>query len=68
MYVYTTMKKSDGILTKELGTLEVFSISAGAMISSGLFVLPAVVYGMGGPSIILSYVLAAVIIIPAMLS
>jgi APA family basic amino acid/polyamine antiporter len=55
-------------LKKELGTLEVFSISTGAMISSGLFVLPAVVYRISGPSIILSYILAAVIVIPAMLS
>ncbi|MBN2324775.1 MAG: amino acid permease [Spirochaetes bacterium] len=62
------MKKSGGVLKKSLGTLEVFSISAGAMISSGLFVLPAVVYGIGGPSIILSYILAAIIIIPAMFS
>ena len=62
------MDKHSVTLKKELGTLEVFSISAGAMISSGLFVLPAVVYRMGGPSIILSYVLGAIIIIPAMLS
>jgi APA family basic amino acid/polyamine antiporter len=68
LYNYTVMKKSGGSLKKSLGTLEVFSISAGAMISSGLFVLPAVVYGVGGPSIILSYVLAAIIIIPAMFS
>jgi len=62
------MKKSVDILKKELGVLEVFSISAGAMISSGLFILPSVVYGLGGPSIILSYVLAAIIVTPAMLS
>jgi APA family basic amino acid/polyamine antiporter len=62
------MDKYSATLKKELGTLEVFSISAGAMISSGLFVLPAVVYGIGGPSIILAYILAAIIIIPAMFS
>ncbi|UCB45313.1 MAG: amino acid permease [Spirochaetota bacterium] len=55
-------------LKKELGTLEVFSISSGAMVSSGLFVLPAVVYLKSGPSIILAYVLASILIIPAMLS
>ena len=55
-------------LKKELGVLEVFSISSGAMISSGLFVLPSVVYQYSGPSIILSYIFAAIIIIPAMLS
>ena len=55
-------------LKKELGSLNVFAISAGAMISSGLFVLPAVVYPKAGPSIIVSYVLAALLIVPAMLS
>jgi APA family basic amino acid/polyamine antiporter len=55
-------------LQKELGVLEVFSISSGAMISSGLFILPAIVYLKSGPSVILAYILAAVIIIPAMLS
>jgi APA family basic amino acid/polyamine antiporter len=62
------MNRHPDTLKKELGALEVFSISSGAMISSGLFVLPAIVYGIGGPSIILSYILAAVIVIPAMLS
>jgi len=55
-------------LKKEIGSLEVFSLSSGAMISSGLFVLPSVVYLKSGPSIILAYILAAIIIIPAMLS
>ena len=55
-------------LQKQLGVVAVFSISAGAMISSGLFVLPAVVYSYTGPSIFLAYILAAVLVIPAMLS
>ena len=46
-------------LKRELGVLEVFAISSGAMISSGLFILPAVVYLKAGPSIILAYILAA---------
>jgi len=60
--------KSSVTLKRGLGTLEVFSISSGSMISSGLFVLPAIVYLKSGPSIILSYILAAIIIIPAMFS
>jgi amino acid transporter/mannitol/fructose-specific phosphotransferase system IIA component (Ntr-type) len=55
-------------LTKALGTKEIFSIAAGAMISSGLFVLPAVVYSKAGPSIILSYIFAGLLMIPAVLS
>ena len=38
------------------------------MISSGLFILPAIVYLMAGPSIIIAYILAAVLVVPAMLS
>ena len=55
-------------MTKKLGFLEVFSIATGAMISSGLFVLPAVVYGTAGPSILLAYFIAALVVVPAMLS
>lgn len=52
-------------LKKHLGLLDVFSVAAGAMISSGLFVLPAIVYRIGGPSIIASYMLASVLILPS---
>ena len=38
------------------------------MISSGLFILPAVVYLKAGPSILISYLIAALLVIPAMLS
>jgi len=57
-----------GALKRALRTREDFAISAGAMISSGLFVLPAIVYPQAGPSIILAYLLASVFVIPAMLS
>jgi len=57
-----------GNMEKKLGFLEVFSISTGAMISSGLFILPAVVYPKAGPSILLSYFIAALLVVPAMLS
>lgn len=53
-------------LKKVLGALEVFAISSGAMISSGLFVLPAIVYLKTGPSVVISYLITAIIIIPAM--
>ncbi len=55
-------------LKKELGTFDIFSIAAGAMISSGLFVLPAIVYTEAGPGIIISYFLAGIFFIPAVLS
>ena len=48
--------------------LGLFAVSAGAMISSGLFVLPAVAFAKSGPALILAYLLASIFVIPAMLS
>ena len=44
-------------LKKDLGLLEVFCISSGAMISSGLFVLPGLAYAYSGPGLILAYLI-----------
>ncbi|MCB9779221.1 MAG: amino acid permease [Alphaproteobacteria bacterium] len=52
-------------MKKDLGSREVFSIAAGAMISSGLFVLPGVLYEMTGPSAWIAYLVAAVLVGPA---
>jgi len=60
--------KKNSQLKKELGTLAIFSIASGAMISSGLFILPALLYRTVGPSIILSYFIAAILVVPAMFS
>lgn len=53
-------------LKKSLGIIDIFSLASGAMISSGLFILPAIVYITAGPGIIISYLLAALLIIPAL--
>jgi len=37
-------------LKKELGFLSLFCIASGAMISSGLFILPGLVFARAGPS------------------
>ncbi len=55
-------------LKKDLGAIEVFCVAAGAMISSGLFVLPAVVFPLTGPAIILSYIFGSFLMIPAIIS
>jgi len=55
-------------LKKQLNAIEVFSIAAGAMISSGLFVLPAVAYKKAGIGILLSYFFAGILMIPALLT
>ncbi len=51
-------------LKKDLGLMEVISISAGVMISSGLFVLPSLAYELTGSSMILSYFIGSIMIIP----
>jgi amino acid transporter/mannitol/fructose-specific phosphotransferase system IIA component (Ntr-type) len=55
-------------LKKQLGSLDVFAVAAGAMISSGLFVLPAIAYGTAGPAVVLSYLFASLLIVPSALS
>ena len=55
-------------LKKELSLLDVFCIASGAMISSGLFILPALVYAKTGPAVIFSYMLAGILVIPAVLA
>ncbi|MHC4925883.1 MAG: amino acid permease [Planctomycetota bacterium] len=54
-------------LKRTLGLLDVFSIAAGAMISSGLFVLPSLACKQTGPSAIVAYVVAAVLVLPSLL-
>ena len=55
-------------LKKHLGLLDVFSIAAGAMISSGLFVLPAIAFRQTGPAMVASYLLASIVILPSVFS
>ena len=55
-------------LKKGLGLFEVFAIAAGAMISSGLFVLPGLAFAKAGPAMILSYIIAGLLVLPALLS
>jgi len=60
-------KKNKG-LRRELGLLDIFCIASGAMISSGLFILPGLAFAKAGPALIISYVIASLLVIPAMLS
>jgi len=55
-------------LKKELTLLDVFCIATGAMISSGLFILPGLAYAKAGPAVILSYILAGLLCVPTLLS
>jgi APA family basic amino acid/polyamine antiporter len=55
-------------LERSLGLYPTMMISMGAMIGSGIFVLPALGYKKAGPAVILAYVLAAIVVLPAALS
>ncbi len=56
------------VLKRQLGLIEVFCISSGAMISSGLFILPGIAYGQMGPGIIIAYIIASALAIPTILA
>ena len=55
-------------LKKELGLFDVFAVSTGAMFSSGFFLLPGLAAAQAGPSVALAYMIAGVLILPAMFS
>jgi len=55
-------------LKRKLGFWGVFCIASGAMISSGLFVLPGQAFKVSGPAVVVAYALAALMVIPALLS
>jgi len=53
-------------LKKELTLLNVYAIGTGTTLSAGFFLLPGMAAAQAGPAMILSYMLAAVPLIPAM--
>ncbi|MEO1728357.1 MAG: amino acid permease, partial [Bacteroidota bacterium] len=55
-------------LRKELGLFDVYAICTGAMFSSGFFLLPGLAAAKTGPSVMLAYLFAGVLILPAMFS
>lgn len=55
-------------LKKSLGLFDVYAISTGAMFSSGFFLLPGIAALETGPSVALAYLVAGLMILPAMFS
>ncbi len=55
-------------LDRKLGFWSVYSIAVGAMLGSGIFVLPGLAASIAGPYVSLSYLLAGVLVLPAVLS
>ena len=55
-------------LERGLTLLDVFCIATGAMISSGLFILPGMAHAKAGPAVIISYLVAGLLSLAGMLS
>ncbi|MFZ2054736.1 MAG: amino acid permease [Candidatus Aminicenantales bacterium] len=55
-------------LKKELGFFNVYAIATGATIASGFFLLPGLAAAQAGPAVVLSYLIAAFPVIPAIFS
>lgn len=55
-------------IKRKLTFIDIFCVATGAMISSGLFILPGLAFAKAGPAVILSYALAAILCIPTALS
>lgn len=55
-------------LKKKLSFIDVFSLAAGAMISSGIFILPGLAYSQAGPAVIFAYTLAGLLALTGVLS
>jgi amino acid transporter len=64
----TTSISSMKELERDLGLPSVLAISIGAMIGSGIFILPALALKIAGPAVILAYLVAGLLVIPAALS
>jgi amino acid transporter len=55
-------------LERDLGLPAVTAISIGAMVGSGIFILPGLAMEMAGPAVVFAYFLAGVLVLPAALS
>ena len=57
-----------GHLNREISAFGVFSIASGAMISSGIFILPGLAYSLVGPGLFISYFIAGILGLTGILS
>ena len=55
-------------MKKELDLFSVYAIATGATIASGFFLLPGIAFAKAGPAMVLSYLIAAVPLLPAVCS
>ncbi len=55
-------------LERDLGLIAVLAISIGAMVGSGIFILPGLAMAEAGPAVVAAYLLAGIMVLPAALS
>ena len=53
-------------MKKELTLFNIYTIATGATIASGFFLLPGLAFAQAGPAMVISYVIAAIPVIPAL--
>ncbi len=61
------LKKSSK-LKKNLSLFNIYTMATGATIASGIFLLPGLAFAEAGPAMVLSYIIAAIPVIPALFS
>lgn len=54
-------------LKQRLGPFSVFAIATGTTLSAGFFLLPGLAFAGAGPAVVLSYLIAGLLLVPAML-
>lgn len=57
----------EGALRKDLTLFGVFAVATGTTLSAGIFLLPGFAYSLAGPAVVLSYAIAALMMIAPML-
>ncbi|MCU4926978.1 amino acid permease [Halobacteria archaeon AArc-dxtr1] len=55
-------------LKRDLGLLSTTALAIGAMVGSGIFILPAIAYDAAGPAAVLAFFLAGLLVLPAAIS
>lgn len=60
--------KEDHVLERGLGLSSIIAISMGAMIGSGIFILPGLAMAEAGPAVIVAFIIAGLLVFPAAIS
>jgi len=60
--------KEEHVLERGLGLSSIIAISMGAMIGSGIFILPGLAMAEAGPAVILAFIIAGLLVFPAAIS